>query len=344
MRSHLNSVISVLIRLDASSEIGLGHAKRCLALVQGLQSFGVKVSVCYQSMPDSLIDAYESIGVNCVSLGLKIWSEELDARATQQLLTTFDETPLLIVDHYQLSLSWEQFLRPFTKGIIVIDDWGNRAHDCDILIDQNLCENPDERYKNLLPNHCIRLIGLDYVLLSKEVLSLKETRQPSNKALVSFGGAYHPEAKKVIQAIIECETNWEWQIILGMISDKEYEAIRNLAPKNIEVYRYVDNMHDFLANAGLCIGASGSSNWERFYLGIPSIVCPISNDQTPIAQFLKKQGIASVVPDPLSSTIQDYQEQIDEMDYNKINSYKEKMTSMIDGQGIKRVCQTILTL
>ena len=44
----------------------------------------------------------------------------------------------LIVDHYSLDIMWEEKLRPYVNKIMVIDDLGDRQHNCDLLLDQNL--------------------------------------------------------------------------------------------------------------------------------------------------------------------------------------------------------------
>ena len=336
--------MNVCIRVDASSNIGLGHAKRCLALAEGLVSNGVPVTVLYHQMPSVMVHEYESKKIRCQSLSIGTWAESSDADATLSRLNTDSDVTVLIVDHYKLGIEWEKRVRPGVEKMVVIDDWGDRPHDCDILIDQNLCEDPEERYKNILPANCTRLIGPEYALLNQEIVQLKAQRRPSNKALISFGGSYEPEVKKVIQAISTCQDDWEWQLILGMISDEAYEDVMRLMPKNIEVFRYVNNMHEFLCEAALCIGAGGSSNWERFYLGIPSIICAVSEDQVPVARTIGLYDAAKVMPNASVSSSAEYKACIEGMTKSKLNYYSEKASNLIDGKGVSRICQTIQTL
>ena len=65
----------------------------------------------------------------------------------------------LIVDHYALDSRWEVQMRPFVKKIMVIDDLADRRHDCDVLLDQNLFENMETRYDDLVPWHCRKLLA-----------------------------------------------------------------------------------------------------------------------------------------------------------------------------------------
>ena len=44
---------------------------------------------------------------------------------------------LLVIDHYRLGAHYEAGCRSLTRQILVIDDLADRAHDCDLLLDQN---------------------------------------------------------------------------------------------------------------------------------------------------------------------------------------------------------------
>ena len=136
------------------------------------------IAILYHQMPELMIQEFESKGIRCQSLDIKQWSETADANITKEIIKELGELPLLIVDHYLLGIDLEKMLRPTVKGMIVIDDWGDRKHDCDILIDQNICEESDQKYKGLLPNHCMRLIGHEYAILSQNILAIKEAVVP----------------------------------------------------------------------------------------------------------------------------------------------------------------------
>ena len=43
----------------------------------------------------------------------------------------------LIIDHYAINETWENKVRPYVKNICVIDDFTNRKHNCNMLINQH---------------------------------------------------------------------------------------------------------------------------------------------------------------------------------------------------------------
>src|SRR5262249_52352167 len=93
----------------------------------------------------------------------------IDAEQTIDVLTRQSEpVSWIVLDHYSLDTEWERRIRPHARSIMVIDDLANRAHDCDVLLDQNLSLETTERYDRLVPQHCRKFIGPQYALLRPE--------------------------------------------------------------------------------------------------------------------------------------------------------------------------------
>ena len=93
-------------------------------------------------------------------------SRASDAEETIEKIKALDQKPdWLVVDHYALDEQWEKRLRPFVQNIFVIDDLADRAHDCDLLLDQNLHQGLEQRYRGLLSPACTTLLGPKYALL-----------------------------------------------------------------------------------------------------------------------------------------------------------------------------------
>src|SRR5690554_1589336 len=102
-----------------------------------------------------------------------------------RLLTLFDgcrkrEEVLLVVDHYALDTEWEKLLRPVADRIMVIDDLADRAHDCDILLDQNYYQNRERRYEGLVPPHCLQFLGPGFALLRPEFREARRNLRRQN--------------------------------------------------------------------------------------------------------------------------------------------------------------------
>ena len=193
--------MNVVIRVDSSIEIGTGHVMRCLTLAKQLKCKDIQVTFICRELVGNSIDLINKEGFSVISLPKKSNYSDLNSIKTtwktdaQETINAIEEVSvlidLLIVDHYGLDRLWELKLRPYTKKIMVIDDLANRFHHCDILLDQNFFLDMENRYHKLIPQHCIRLIGPDYLLLRDEFLEMeivKEFRKRVKNILVFFGG------------------------------------------------------------------------------------------------------------------------------------------------------------
>jgi len=139
------------------------------------------------------------------------------------------EVDLVIVDHYGLDSHWESELRHYTRHLMVIDDLADRPHDCDLLLDQNYYLDMKERYKRLVPDHCVQMLGPDYVLLRDEFLqAANEPRERTGEIrniLVFFGGTDPTEETiKALEAIKELDiSEIEINVVVGASNPKCHE-------------------------------------------------------------------------------------------------------------------------
>ena len=59
----------------------------------------------------------------------------------------------------------------------------------------------------------------------------------------------------------------------------------------LHTYCAVSNMAEFMANADLCLGAGGTTTWERCFLGLPAIVTAIAENQLEICRDCADAGL-----------------------------------------------------
>jgi len=203
--------LKVLVRADASNQIGSGHVMRCLALVDGLRPLATDVHFICRQLPGEMHALIESKDFRCSLLPVDESDSSLtldqdhDAKLTASLSGTVDWT---IVDHYDIDQSWERLMRPHCRRLMVIDDLVDRAHDCDLLLDQSFGRKPED-YGQLVGADCTVLAGTDYALLRPEfaaarpaTLARREKVRKVGHVLVSMGG-FDPDSKalEVVEAV-----------------------------------------------------------------------------------------------------------------------------------------------
>ncbi len=367
--------MNFFFRVDASIEIGVGHMMRCLSLAEALRNRGANCYFISSSDNANLSGLAEEKGfdVHRISLPnetevpptefrnvighpvqhaswLKIsWQE--DAYCTNLILQN-RKADWLIVDHYAIDQNWELAVKPHCQKLAVIDDLADRAHTCDMILDQNLGREFTD-YDNLLPDHTSRLIGPRYALLRPEFSqsrrqSLKRRAKFTlNRLLVTFGGIDKNNATgEVLRTLLDYPLPRECEITVVMgPSSPHLQTIRHLAegmPWPTEVKVGVGNMAELMANMDLAIGAAGITSWERCCVGLPSITVIIADNQSEGARALRSTGASTLITDASQISVQ-LIESIDQITRGTtMKDMSEAAVKVTDGQGVVRVVNHLI--
>ncbi|MDN4066463.1 UDP-2,4-diacetamido-2,4,6-trideoxy-beta-L-altropyranose hydrolase [Paenibacillus vini] len=292
----------VLIRADASNKIGTGHIMRCLALADDLKHFQIDSVFICRTLRGDMSDYIKQRGYRVYlrdsQVDLYEAEVESDALFTVKIIKELGSMPKwIIVDHYSLDEIWESQVRPYTQKLLVIDDLANRKHQANILLDQNLAENAALRYKELVPEQCGLLLGPSYLLLRPafrlERNRLRKRTGTLRRLLVFFGGSDPTnETEKAVDALMKLNLdNLETDVIVG--ASYEHKAIIQkkcdlLSHTNLHVQ--VENMANYIATADFALGAGGVAMWERCYLGLPSSVTIVAENQKNSVSLAERLG------------------------------------------------------
>jgi len=337
--------MNIVIRTDASIGIGTGHVMRCLTLAKQLKRHGTEVTFVCREFEGNSISYLLGQKMNVVKLPIigSVSQDEqwrLDAEGTISVIKEMDyEVDLIIVDHYGLDRRWESMLRSFTRRIMIIDDLADRPHDCDLLLDQNYYLNMNERYKSLVPEYCVQMVGPDYVLLRDEFLQIavepRERTGEINNILVFFGGTDPTgETIKTLEAIGEIDIHGvEINVVVGLSNPKRYEIAQmcDKMPKT-NFHCQVNNMAELMRQADLAIGAGGSTTWERCLLGLPSLTVVLAENQFELTRTMAKQGSTIFLGESTILTKQCFQKAIMKSIQNpdRMKTISEKCMNIIN--------------
>ena len=290
------SPLRVLIRTDASSSVGTGHLVRCLNLAAELRLAGAEVIVACAEISTACEAICQARSFHATPLsgsrkrsayrpGKRMAEAEQveDADLCARLASgrPFDWA---IVDHYGLDASWERQMRRASRQVMAIDDLADRAHDCDLLLDQNLREDGGQAYDSSLPKGCERLIGPRFALLDGSFAAARATlhSQTRDRILISFGGS-DPRSMTVPVLHALQRTFGKTQgidVVIGQMQD-EAGAMRGLEVETqvVKTHYATRDMAVLMSKARLFVGAGGTTNWERCCLGLPGIVVSVAENQ-----------------------------------------------------------------
>jgi UDP-2,4-diacetamido-2,4,6-trideoxy-beta-L-altropyranose hydrolase len=286
---------SLLIRTDANAQIGIGHMMRCLALAQACQDNGGHAGFVTAIEAPALENKLRSEGMEVSTISAQPGSMD-DAVKTADIAKKMG-TNWVVVDGYHFNSTYQQKVKEAGHQLMVIDDMAHLRHYySDILLNQNIhaksLQYSCESYTKLL-------LGTKYVLQRRAFQKWqgwkREIPEVAKKILVTLGGG-DPEnvTLKVIQALKEVNLNdIEVAIVIGPINP-HIETIRNELSHVPLAYRLLpsaEDMPELMAWADLAVSGGGTTSWELAFMGTPSIMLVLAENQGHIAEELDRMGV-----------------------------------------------------
>lgn len=268
-----------------------------------------------------------------------------DAEETIHAVAEWGRPDWMIVDHYGIDFQWERMLRPYSRGLIVIDDLADREHDCDLLVDQNLVADTRSRYSGKLPEHCCLLLGPRYAMLEPLYAELHGQAAPRHgkihRVLVYFGGADIEDLTgKTISAFLTLERNdVEMDVVVNPRSSYVESIRRRIAGvENVRLHMFLPSLSSLMRTADVSIGAGGITTWERCCLGVPSYVITLADNQIAGARELDRLGVICWLGNARDLSVQDLTEAISGMlgKSSHIDLSKRGL-DLVDGLGCIRI-------
>ncbi|MFA7482453.1 MAG: UDP-2,4-diacetamido-2,4,6-trideoxy-beta-L-altropyranose hydrolase [Vulcanimicrobiota bacterium] len=330
---------TILIRADAGPQIGGGHVVRTCALGQELLKAGFEVILATRRETLATIPFLNSSGFRLLVV-------ECESPSELQFLKDHleDRVSAVIVDHYERDASFESGCREFTDLVLALDDIPQRAHDCDILLDQTLGRMANE-YSALVPSHCRVLAGTDYALLRPQFREARtsfgsEPRRCLNRILL-MTGATDPQdlCGWVLEAIAALTAPLAVDIIGGGLTSDRQADFQSRCSHELNFHGNVSDVSKLMRTTDLAVGACGSASWERACLGLPSLLFVIADNQLDICRALESTGIAKNLGWVREASPHEFRRLITELhtDPSWLTAASKKAYEVCDGRGAERV-------
>lgn len=308
------AVVNFVFRVDASVNIGTGHVMRCLALASQLREKGViSHFICraHQGhMAEKIKNEVHEVKLLPVDQGILTGVEgqsDYAAWLGAEWLKDAEDTAKIagelspawvVVDHYAIDARWESKVKAaLGSRIMAIDGLADRKHDCDLLLDQSCSPDGVLRWEGLVPDSCEIFAGPQYVLLRPEFLlarrNLRERDGKIRRIFIAFGGMDTPNATlATMEAIAEINRP---DIAVDVVVGAANPHCAQLQAKcqelgNASIHVQASNMAELMMKADLAISAGGTTLLEQCYLGLPSIVVSIADNQVASSRALQNLG------------------------------------------------------
>jgi UDP-2,4-diacetamido-2,4,6-trideoxy-beta-L-altropyranose hydrolase len=287
---------TLLIRADASPEIGTGHVMRCLALAQAWQETGGKVLFAFALATPNIENRVKAEGFESVRINATAGSEE-DGRQTIALARA-RQAGCVVLDGYHFGAAYQQSLKAAGPRVLFFDDYGHAEHyHADFVLNQNLSADA-QLYTRRDPSTQL-LLGPRYAQLRREFWKWRDWSrtipETGRRILVTFGGSDPVGATSMaLDALPQLKlAGLESVVAIGGSNPRasELEVKASRLAGSIRVERDSCRMAELMAWADIAVAAGGSTNWELAFMGLPTLVLVLAENQRDIAAQLDRAGL-----------------------------------------------------
>lgn len=334
-----------MVRADASPTIGTGHVMRSLTLARAWRDSGGEVLFACSEEGASLADQVRMAGLRVEILPIRAGIEP-DAQRTASLAQT-SHACFTVIDGYHFDAAYRQILKADGIRVLSIDDCAQPGMGwADIILNQNIFASR-EMYSEA-PAGTTLLLGTKYALLRPEFLAYQSWRRAfparARNVLMTLGGS-DPSRLTVRSAKILCQISGiTLRVVVGPAVQNRESIVQQLSQyANVEVLVEPGNMAKLMAWADVALSAAGSTCWELAFMGLPSVVVVIADNQRPIAEGLMLAGAVfnhwwheQLTDADLLNTVTKLVE-----DMSLRRRVSANAAALVDGYGSRRVVEAI---
>jgi UDP-2,4-diacetamido-2,4,6-trideoxy-beta-L-altropyranose hydrolase len=289
----------LLVRADASKDIGTGHLMRMLALAQAWIDSGGRARWLLAEAPDALVARIEAESIPIDRVRGPAGATQDGAQLRDALAQ--DPSAVAVLDGESFDGEYLVTLGAAGGRALVVDDIARRsAYPVGFVLNQNA----DAERTDYPPDATCRfLLGARYALLRREFRHI-EVRGPTppraRHLLVSFGGADPTDlTRRTIEALrrlpAAARRDIDVRVVVGA-ANAEADAIeQQVAAPDLgfrsRVERAVTDMAAPIAWADLAIVSGGSTVWEMARMGCPAIIVETVPSEERLVSGLGKVGL-----------------------------------------------------
>lgn len=198
------------------------------------------------------------------------------------------EADLVVLDSYRMAPATEAAWRARAGRLAVIDDLA-RSHDADLVLDPSFGREAREYSAPVvLAGPAYALVRPAFTAMRAEALARR--RGPGRRCLVSLGltdvGGI---TGRVATALADGTLALDVVVGAGAPSLPALQALA--AAGRVSLHIDSDDMAGLITRADVCVGAGGSSVWERACLGLPTVTLILADNQRDMAMKLDAAGM-----------------------------------------------------
>lgn len=283
----------LIIGAECGVQIGTGHVMRSLALAQSWKRSGGSVTFLMPEGSPGIEQRIRSEGLSLEALGPGKFADAVVSR----MLSSKPRSAVL--DGYGFGAREQGALAREGIAVLTVDDYGHATeYPARWILNQNVHARP-ELYSRRAKTTTL-LLGPAYALLRDEFAPWlgwnRHIPARGNKVLVTIGGS-DPDnlSERIIESIARSAPP-DLQLVLVVGSSNPHvqslrAAIERL-PLQVRIAQSTVEMPALMAWADVGVSGAGGTSYELCYMGLPSLLFVIAENQRRVAEHLSESSVA----------------------------------------------------
>lgn len=333
-------------RVDANESVATGHLMRCMAIATACKKLGE--DVVFFMAEEKECDRLKEKGFPFVGLHSRWDDLEEELPVLEKTLQDYGVN-VLVVDTYQATAPYLLALSRQVK-VVYMDDMGEVRYQVAALV--HYCswkEESDflERYKD---TNVKCLVGMKYTPLRAEFYPA--SMQPEEKSVLVTTGGTDPFniAGKLVKLFMDrAESKMKFRIICGSMNAHRQELYElEERYENVSVHENVSNMGELMRKSTLAVSAGGTTLFELCACKVPTVCFSFADNQERFTREMGEHGVMCYAGDARQNPdiVERIYEQLMELWKNDklCGQYRETMGMLVDGKGVERIAEEIISL
>ncbi|WP_375444000.1 UDP-2,4-diacetamido-2,4,6-trideoxy-beta-L-altropyranose hydrolase [uncultured Fibrella sp.] len=277
----------IIFRADGTSQTGMGHIMRSLALAEMLSppddsdKPGFDRHFAIRQPSEAVLKTVAKLGIPVIALQ----TNELD-----EFLRHVTADDVVVLDGYAFDEAFQQAVRKQTHKLVFIDDLMLGKQVADVVInhagDVTPADYQTEPYTKLL-------LGAGYALVNPAFRQKAQPKDGENKAFVNMGGADpHNVSREVVELLLTQNAELRVTVVLGS-ANPHADTFADLPKDRLSIQQNLSpkQMARAIGGSGLSIVAASTIAYEVATVSRPMIIIQTADNQSRLVSFMRDRHL-----------------------------------------------------
>lgn len=315
-------MIRLLIRADASAAMGVGHVMRTLAIAEVARDREIDVAFITSPLGRTLVDA-RGFAAH-VAGDVSTWTASLAP------------DDLVVFDGYGFTAEQMTDVGALVRRTGAVDDLGLGTFPVDVLLNPSMLATATDYH---LPVDSTRLLGPHHALIRSEFHAVRNTAsRPCGETLLVTLGGTDPRG---LTAPLARRLSSLPRPFSDLLVLRGPGAAADL-PDGVEVIHDPRAVAPTFVRATAAIAAAGGTTWELAFLGVPTALVAVADNQLPVLETAAALDLAIPLgtPDDLDGRLDAALARLtDPVDRDRLSA---RAAEVVDGAGATRFLDALL--